>query len=188
MIAAKRKQETAGNAGTAGPARLFALLAGAALSLLGVLGCFYDAGFGTGLELASDDLAGILYVNGWRNVVYLGTGLAALALAPRHPRASALGLGCFYVVLAIWGFEATDRGVGSILDALPLGDNDNALHLVVGVLGVVAALVDGPLPALPKRLRSSGSEGARSTRRAWTTGGRGSRRRFPGDPRRGGDA
>ena len=69
----------------AGPARLFALGAGILLSLLGVLGFFYDAGFDTGKQLAADDVAGIIVVNGWRNVIYLLSGLLALGFAPRRP-------------------------------------------------------------------------------------------------------
>lgn len=134
-----------------GPARLVALFAGMGLALLGVLGFFYDASFGTGSQLASDDLAGILYVNGWRNVIYLATGAVALAFAPRSPRVTAFGLGVFYLAFGLWGLAETDRGIGSILDALPLGDRDNALHLIIGGTGLIAALVDGPLPSLPKR-------------------------------------
>jgi hypothetical protein len=132
-----------------GPARLYALAAGAFLTLLGVLGFFYDASFDTGADLKSDDLAGILMVNGWRNVVYLVTGLAALSLAGRRPRATAAGLGLLYLVYAVWGFIVTERDIGDILGFLPLSDEDNVLHLLVGALGLLAALVDGPLPALP---------------------------------------
>lgn len=138
-----------------GPARLVALLAGAGLALLGVLGFFYDAEFGTGSQLASDDLAGVLVVNGWRNLVYLVTGILALAFAPRTPRLTALALGAFYAALGLWGLADTDRGIGSILDALPLGDRDNALHLIIGASGLLAAVTDGPLPSLPKRRKRS---------------------------------
>ena len=106
-----------------GPARLYGLVFGALLCLLGVAGFFYDAGFDTGNSLASDYLVGTLLVNGWRNVLYLLTGFAALALAARAPRATALALGGFYTLLAIWGLIETDRGIGSILDVLPLGHN-----------------------------------------------------------------
>jgi hypothetical protein len=136
-----------------GPARLYALLAGGFLALLGVLGFFYDASFDTGADLASDDLAGILMVNGWRNVIYLVAGLAALAFAARRPRATATALGLFFVAYAVWGFIATERDIGDILDFLPLSDEDNVLHLLLGALGLGAALADGPLPAVPERLR-----------------------------------
>ena len=100
-----------------------------------------------------DDLAGILIVNGWRNVIYIVTGVLGLAFASRWPRRTAFGLGLLYLVFAIWGFDQTERGIGDLLDAVPLGDNDNALHLILGVLGLGAALVDGPLPNLPERLK-----------------------------------
>lgn len=134
-----------------GAARLYALLIGGFLSLGGVLGFFYDSSFGTGSSLTADDLAGVLLVNGWRSVVYLATGLLALALAAVKPRAVALGLGALYLAYGIWGLAETERGLGSILDALPLADRDNALHLVVGGLGIVAFLTDGGPPARSER-------------------------------------
>jgi hypothetical protein len=153
-----------------GPARLYALAAGAFLTLLGVLGFFYDASFDTGTDLKSDDLAGILMVNGWRNVVYLLTGLVALSLAGRRPRATAAGLGLLYLAYAVWGFVVTERDIGDILGFLPLSDEDNVLHLLIGALGLLAALVDGPLPdslkpRLPKPKRKTTSK-RRSKQRA----------------------
>jgi len=173
------------------PARLYALLAGGALALLGALGFFYDAGFGTGERLLGDDLAGILLVNGWRNLIYLASGLLALGFAARHPRASALALGAFYLALGVWGYAETEHGVGSILDALPLGDRDNLLHLLLGILGLLAGLAEGglPLPRGSVRRRSprstrgglerpgrpgdSGSRAARAGRRRSPAGPRG---------------
>jgi hypothetical protein len=119
---------------------------GALLALLGVLGFFYDAGFSTGTDLSADDVAGIIVVNGWRNVLYLLTGLLALGFAARRPRPTAAALGGFYLVLGIWGLLETDHDIGSILQILPLTDSDNLFHLVIGGLGTIAALVDGPLP------------------------------------------
>ena len=161
-----------------GPARLYVLAAGIGLALLGVFGFFYDSSFGTGDKLTSDDLAGILNVNGWRNVIYLGTGVLALALGPRAARIAALGLGAFYLVFGLWGLAETERGIGSMFDTLPLGDADNALHLILGGLGLVAALIDGALPRPPKRKPRE--------RKAARSGG-GARRRAPAGPRSGGD-
>ena len=138
-------------AGEAGPARLFALAAGGFLALLGVLGFFYDAGFETGKQLAADDVAGIIVVNGWRNVIYLLTGLLALGFAARHPRRTAGALGAFYLLFGLWGLAETDHDIGNILEVLPLTDEDNVLHLVIGGLGAVAALADGPLPKRANR-------------------------------------
>jgi len=136
---------------TAGPARLYALLAGAFLALLGVLGFFYDAGFATGGDLSADDVAGTIVVNGWSNVLYLVSGLLALALAARHARATAAALGLLYLVLGVWGLIVTDHDIGSILQLLPLTSENNAFHLIVGGLGALAALADGPLPRLGSR-------------------------------------
>ncbi|HET6832069.1 MAG TPA: DUF4383 domain-containing protein [Solirubrobacterales bacterium] len=138
-----------------GPARLYALVAGGFLALLGVLGFFFDAGFDTGRDLTADDIAGIIVVNGWRNVLYLLSGLLALGFAARRPRPTAAALGGLYLVLGIWGLAETDHDIGSILEVLPLTDEDNVLHLVLGALGVVAALADGPLPKLPRSRRRS---------------------------------
>lgn len=132
--------------GEAGPARLYALAAGAILALLGVLGFFFDAGFATGTKLAGDDIAGVIVVNGWRNVIYLASGLLALGFAARHPRRTAAALAGFYLVYGIWGLAATDHDIGNILEVVPLTDEDNAFHLLIGGLGAVAALADGPLP------------------------------------------
>jgi hypothetical protein len=132
-----------------GPARLYALSAGAFLALLGVLGFFFDAGFATGKDLAADDVAGIIVVNGWRNVIYLASGLIALALASRHARAAAAALGGLYLLLGIWGLLVTDHDIGSIAELLPLTNEDNVLHLALGTLGAIAALADGPLPWRP---------------------------------------
>ncbi len=131
-----------------------------------MLGFFYDASFGTGDKLTSDDLAGILNVNGWRNVVYVATGIVALALGPRSPRATALGLGVFYLVFGLWGLAETERGIGSLFDTLPLGNADNALHLILGGLGLLAAL---------DRRRAAGgpeAQAARAEAKAGTRRGR----------------
>jgi hypothetical protein len=138
-------------ANEAGPARLFALCAGGFLALLGVLGFFFDAGFETGKQLSADDVAGIIVVNGWRNVLYLVTGLLALGFAARRPRRTSAVLGGFYLLLGLWGVAETDHDIGNILEVLPLTDEDNVLHLVIGGLGAIAALADRPLPSLPRR-------------------------------------
>ncbi len=131
--------------GEPGPARLYALLAGAGLSLLGVLGFFFDAGFGTGSELDGDDIAGILIVNGWRNTIYLVSGLLALAFAASRPRLVSFALAVVYLALGIAGAANTNADIGSLFDALPLTNEDNVFHLAIGALGLIAFLADGSL-------------------------------------------
>ena len=130
-----------------------------------MLGFFYDAGFATGTDLSADDVAGIIVVNGWRNVLYLLSGLLALGFAARSPRRTAAALGAFYLVFGIWGLLETDHDIGSILEVLPLTDSDNLFHLVVGGLGTIAALVDGPLPRPKRRERKRGEPGPRKPKR-----------------------
>jgi hypothetical protein len=166
-------------AGEAGPARQFALAAGGFLALLGVLGFFFDAGFETGKQLSADDIAGVIVVNGWRNVLYLVTGLLALGFAARRPRPTAAVLGGFYLLLGLWGVAETDHDIGDILEVLPLTDEDNILHLAIGALGLVAALADGPLPKPKPRAqakRTAAPEGSGSPRSQSSDGSRRPRR------------
>jgi hypothetical protein len=133
------------------PARLYALLVGSVLTIAGIIGFFYSSSFDTGAELPSDDVLGVLAVNGWHNIVHLVTGLLGLAAVGYAARAYALVLGLVYVVVAIWGFTVTEGGIGVILDFLPVNTEDNVLHLVLGLTGIAAAAattrVSRPVPA-----------------------------------------
>jgi hypothetical protein len=116
------------------PARLYATLVGAVLTIAGIVGFFYSASFGSPGDV--DDVFGILDVNGWHNVVHLVTGLLGLAAAGYAARTYALGLGLVYVVVAVWGFII---GSGdSILDIVPVNTEDNVLHLLLGLAGLAA--------------------------------------------------
>jgi Domain of unknown function (DUF4383) len=116
------------------PARLYATLVGGVLVIAGIIGFFYSSSFGGPGEV--DDVLGILAVNGWHNVVHIATGLLGLAAAGYAARTYALGLGAVYVVIAIWGFVI---GSGeSILGFIPINTEDNVLHLILGLTGLVA--------------------------------------------------
>jgi hypothetical protein len=104
----------------ASPARLYATVVGALLVVLGILGFFYDATF-DGLDRYEEAL-GALEVNGWLNLFYVATGALGLLAAGAASRGYSLAAGLLYTALAIAGW-----GTG-------------ALHLVIGVLGLVAAL------------------------------------------------
>jgi hypothetical protein len=138
-------------------ARLYALVVGGGLVLLGIAGFMYESSFGTGDELAADEIAGTLAVNGWRNVVYLISGGLGLAIASRAPAPYALGAGAFYLVIAVWGWFAIDHGYGTLLDAIPLTGTDNWLHLLIGVAGIAAWLAgrvqEQPRPARARHPR-----------------------------------
>jgi hypothetical protein len=120
----------------ASPARLYATLVGAVLVVAGIVGFFYSASFGAPGEV--DDVFGILSVNAWHNVFHIATGAIGLLVAGYAARQYALWLGVLYVVLAIWGFVI---GSGdSILGFIPVNTGDDFLHLVLGVLGIGAAM------------------------------------------------
>jgi len=120
----------------ASPARLYATVVGAVLVIAGIVGFFYSASFGSPGEV--DDVFGILSVNAWHNIVHIVTGALGLLLAGYAAREYALGLGIVYLVVAVWGFII---GSGdSILGFIPINTEDNFLHLILGVLGVAAAL------------------------------------------------
>jgi Domain of unknown function (DUF4383) len=116
------------------PARLYATVVGAVLVIAGIVGFFYSASFGSPGEV--DDVFGILSVNAWHNVVHILTGAIGLLVAGYAARQYALWLGVVYFIVAIWGFAI--GGGESILGFIPVNTEDNILHLVLGVLGVLA--------------------------------------------------
>jgi hypothetical protein len=128
------------------PAKLYATLVGAVLTLAGIVGFFYSGSFGSPGEV--DKVFGIFAVNGWHNVFHLATGLLGLAAAGYAARQYALGIGLVYLVVAVWGFII---GSGdSILSIVPVNTADNVLHLILGVTGLAAgAATTAGAPARP---------------------------------------
>jgi hypothetical protein len=120
----------------ASPARLYATLVGGVLVVAGIIGFFYSASFGSPGDV--DDVFGILAVNAWHNIVHILTGAIGLLVAGYAARQYALWLGIVYIVIAIWGFII---GSGdSLLGFVPVNTEDNFLHLILGLLGVGAAM------------------------------------------------
>jgi hypothetical protein len=119
------------------PAQLYATLVGSVLVIGGIVGFFYSASFGSPGKV--DDALGLLSVNGWHNVVHILTGAIGLLVAGFAARRYALWLGIAYLGIAIWGF-ALGSGAQLVLGFLPVNTADNLLHLVLGLLGVAAAL------------------------------------------------
>ena len=136
---------------TASPARLYCTLFGIVLVIVGILGFFYEASFSTGDDLATDEVFGILGVNGWHNLVHIASGLVLLAAAGSAARSVALAFGLVYVIIAIWGFLETEGGYGAILDLIPVNTEDNVLHLIIGLtgLGAGAATPKGEIRRTP---------------------------------------
>jgi hypothetical protein len=133
------------------PARLYCLLVGAVLVIAGIIGFFYESSFATGDSIRVDEAFGILDVNGWHNVVHLAIGALLLVAAGSAARPVALFVGVLYIVLCILGFVATGNGgIGFVAEndtlfrLVPVNSEDNVLHLVLGISGVIAALATRP--------------------------------------------
>lgn len=135
------------------PARLYAALTGALLVIIGILGFFYSASFGTPGEV--DEMLGAFDVNGWLNVIHIGLGALGLLVAGFAARSYALWLGLLLVVLAAWGF--VNGADDAILGFIPCNFGDNMLHLVLGTLGLAAAVATPRRTAAPSASASRGA-------------------------------
>jgi hypothetical protein len=136
----------------ASPARLYCLLVGAVLVIAGIIGFFYEASFATGDSIRSEDVFGVLSVNGWHNLVHIAIGALLLISAGSAARGAALFVGILYIVLCVLGFIATSNGgIGSIAEndtlfkLIPVNNEDNVLHLILGITGVIAFYASRPV-------------------------------------------
>jgi hypothetical protein len=129
------------------PAQVYALVFGVVLVAAGILGFFYEASFATGDDAKADKVLDILAVNGWHNLVHVATGVLGLAVAGSYANARlyALGLGAVYIALGIIGLLMDNPDL--LLDIVPLNDEDNVLHLLIGVAGIGAGLATPATPA-----------------------------------------
>ena len=146
------------------PARLYCLLVGGVLVVAGIIGFFYEASFAVGNEIVSEDVFGILAVNGWHNLVHIAIGGLLLVAAGGAARPAALFVGVLYLILAGLGFIATGGdGIsfvaenGVLIDLVPVNDEDNWLHVILGVTGVIAGLPAAGAPRPRPRSRAANS-------------------------------
>lgn len=153
----------------ASPARLYATAAGAFLIVVGILGFFYVASFGSPGSVEHE--LGLLRTNGWLNVLHIAAGALGLLLAGTAPRGYALAMGALFTLLAIWGWALS--GDGAILGFLPAAGGDEALHLALGLLGLAAAAgtPSGRAPR-PRRRRAGANRNSESKARAQVAGKR----------------
>ena len=136
----------------ASPARLYCLLVGAVLVIAGIIGFFYEASFATGDSIRTANVFGVLSVNGWHNLVHIAIGALLLIAAGSAARGAALFVGILYIVLCVLGFIATSNsGIGFIAEndtlfrLVPVNNEDNVLHLVLGITGVIAFYASRPM-------------------------------------------
>jgi hypothetical protein len=135
----------------ASPARLYCLLVGGVLVIAGIIGFFYEASFATGDSIRTEDVFGVLSVNGWYNLVHIAIGALLLIAAGSAARGAALFVGILYIVLCVLGFIATSNsGIGfvaendTLVKLVPVNNEDNVLHLILGITGVIAAYASRP--------------------------------------------
>jgi hypothetical protein len=133
------------------PAQLYCLLVGGVLVIAGIIGFFYEASFATGDSIRTDDVFAILSVNGWHNLVHIAIGALLLLAAGSAARSAALFVGVLYIVLCVLGFIATSNsGIGfvaendTLIKLVPVNNEDNVLHLILGITGVIAAYASRP--------------------------------------------
>ena len=119
------------------PAQMYALLLGAVLLLVGVVGFIADASFGSGGDVQGSDLI-VFEVNGWHNLVHIASGLAGLLLARTNATARlyAFGFGAVYAIVTLWGLIDGS----SVLGIIPVNGPDNVLHLAIAAVGILAAV------------------------------------------------
>jgi hypothetical protein len=124
------------------PARVFCLVVGATLVLVGLLGFLAESKFDTSSGGDPGALDGenfiIFEVNGWHNVVHIASGLFLLALMRRHDtaRLAALSFGAIYGVVTIIGLvDGKD-----VLGLFPVNPADNILHIVLTAAAFAAGL------------------------------------------------
>jgi uncharacterized protein DUF4383 len=122
------------------PAQLYALVIGLTLVVIGIAGFFYTASFSTGDGIERDAVIGIFDVNGWHNLLHIGTGAIGLAVVGAYgaSRGYAIGLGALYLLIAVLGFIAGDGD--ELFSLIPVSTEDNVLHLLIGIAGVGAGL------------------------------------------------
>jgi hypothetical protein len=124
------------------PARIFCLVVGATLVLVGLLGFLAESKFdtssgGDGGALDGEKLI-LFEVNGWHNVVHIASGVFLLALMRRHDtaRIAALSFGAIYGVVTVIGLIDGKDVIGLI----PVNPADNVLHIVLAVAALAAGL------------------------------------------------
>ncbi len=120
-------------------AQVYALVLGAVLVLVGILGFLVEPSFGIGDSAERGTLIAF-DINGSHNVVQLLSGVVGLAIAGTAAKARlfAIGYGVVYVLVTILGFIVGDGGL--LLSLIPINTADNLLHLAIAVSGIAVGL------------------------------------------------
>ena len=120
----------------ASPARLYATVVGALLVVLGIVGFFYSASFGSPGSVEAT--LGVLRVNAWLNVLHIATGALGLLAAGYASRPYALGTRPRSTRSWRSGASRSAPATRSSASSPPAAAT-TALHLALGLLGLAAA-------------------------------------------------
>jgi hypothetical protein len=117
-------------------AQWYCVLAGASLLLAGVLGFAADGSFDTGSSIQGDELI-VFEINGWHNLVHIGSGLLLLAAANYRPTAKTVAyvFGAVYGFVALWGLVDGDE----VFNLFPVNPADNLLHIFLAAAAILCA-------------------------------------------------
>ena len=110
------------------------------------MGFLYNADFGAGRHVPSDEVFGILSVNGWHNVVHLVTGLIGLRAARSWGGARAYSFGLFVLYTAVLVLGLAYGTSDAALSLIPINGADDALHGIIAAAALAAGLAT---PAVP---------------------------------------
>lgn len=127
--------------GTDSLGKKFALVAGAIYASIGVLGFFFT-GFSHFTEMNGASIFGVFHLTPFHNIIHIGVGalwlIAAFALSPTAASGVNIAIAGVYVLAAIVG----SMGALQFLGVMPgSAEPDFFLHLVTGVLSLVAGLI-----------------------------------------------
>lgn len=118
-------------------AKAYAIIVGAVLALVGILGFIKGQ---AGMEMMGLSLQFSII----HNIIHLATGLVGVALGyaseGKYARAFAQVFGVIYTLVALLGFAHVP---GVIVTMLNLNTAYNLIHVVVGLLGLLAGFT-GP--------------------------------------------
>src|SRR3954451_11219650 len=148
-------------------AQWYCLLAGASLLVAGVLGFAADGGVDTGSAIQGGMLI-VFEVNGWHNLIHIGSGLLLLAAANYRPTAKTVAdaFGAGYGFVCLWGLVDGDE----VFNLFPVNPADNLLHLFLAAAAILCAYVS-PTTKGQQRDRRANKRGVKQGVDAPATGG-----------------
>ena len=128
------------------PAQTFSRLIGWILTLAGIVGFFYCASFRIATHVPSEDLFGILSVNGWHNLVHLVTGVIGIRAAHSWSSARTYSFFLFVLYTAVFVLGLAYGTDEAVLSLVPINGADDVLH---GIIAAAALLASLATPAVP---------------------------------------